>query len=316
MGKVIGRKTSKTGRNDPCPCGSRKKFKKCHGATPISSPSGPKILEPYYSGQHFTPTPNIKTDYKKLGESQYNTLPEYERTRVREFSEIYSDDIKLIEDYERLVCRMIVMLGEILPKDNLDRCIRDLICDVFDVLYAGKSIILRNYYPLGFPLLRRAYETVCLIHYFQLTPSKADKWDKGHQFDNSAIRKFLNTHPMGEKEDELRQIYTFYTKGTHVNRDFIPVRHLGEGNQFTLGSISRPDLFVTTDYIEQIIRLWFWFVAIVAYHYRETFSTLDANFGKDYLAIANRAQSAMQSLHEEKIKIREVNLAEEKQHGK
>ncbi|MDA8111892.1 MAG: SEC-C metal-binding domain-containing protein [Nitrospiraceae bacterium] len=27
-----GRKDSKVGRNDPCPCGSGKKFKKCHGA--------------------------------------------------------------------------------------------------------------------------------------------------------------------------------------------------------------------------------------------------------------------------------------------
>jgi uncharacterized protein YecA (UPF0149 family) len=24
---------SKAGRNDPCPCGSGKKYKKCHGAT-------------------------------------------------------------------------------------------------------------------------------------------------------------------------------------------------------------------------------------------------------------------------------------------
>ncbi|MDA8029506.1 MAG: SEC-C metal-binding domain-containing protein [Nitrospiraceae bacterium] len=27
-----GRKDNKIGRNDPCPCGSGKKFKKCHGA--------------------------------------------------------------------------------------------------------------------------------------------------------------------------------------------------------------------------------------------------------------------------------------------
>jgi preprotein translocase subunit SecA len=25
-----------TGRNDPCPCGSGKKFKKCHGATAVT----------------------------------------------------------------------------------------------------------------------------------------------------------------------------------------------------------------------------------------------------------------------------------------
>ena len=28
----VKREGSKIGRNDPCPCGSGKKFKKCHGA--------------------------------------------------------------------------------------------------------------------------------------------------------------------------------------------------------------------------------------------------------------------------------------------
>jgi preprotein translocase subunit SecA len=28
------RETPKLGRNDPCPCGSGRKFKKCHGASP------------------------------------------------------------------------------------------------------------------------------------------------------------------------------------------------------------------------------------------------------------------------------------------
>jgi preprotein translocase subunit SecA len=28
---VLGRKEDKIGRNDPCPCGSGKKYKKCHG---------------------------------------------------------------------------------------------------------------------------------------------------------------------------------------------------------------------------------------------------------------------------------------------
>jgi preprotein translocase subunit SecA len=31
--KTIVREGPKTGRNDPCPCGSGKKYKKCHGAT-------------------------------------------------------------------------------------------------------------------------------------------------------------------------------------------------------------------------------------------------------------------------------------------
>jgi preprotein translocase subunit SecA len=30
--KTIRREEPKVGRNDPCPCGSGKKYKKCHGA--------------------------------------------------------------------------------------------------------------------------------------------------------------------------------------------------------------------------------------------------------------------------------------------
>jgi len=35
----VSRKTPKVGRNDPCPCGSGKKYKKCHGADEGPQPS-------------------------------------------------------------------------------------------------------------------------------------------------------------------------------------------------------------------------------------------------------------------------------------
>jgi preprotein translocase subunit SecA len=31
--QTVVRQGDKVGRNDPCPCGSGKKYKKCHGAT-------------------------------------------------------------------------------------------------------------------------------------------------------------------------------------------------------------------------------------------------------------------------------------------
>jgi uncharacterized protein len=34
------RSAPKVGRNDPCPCGSGKKYKKCHGADGGPPPSG------------------------------------------------------------------------------------------------------------------------------------------------------------------------------------------------------------------------------------------------------------------------------------
>jgi preprotein translocase subunit SecA len=36
---TVRRSTPKVGRNDPCPCGSGKKYKKCHGATEGSAAS-------------------------------------------------------------------------------------------------------------------------------------------------------------------------------------------------------------------------------------------------------------------------------------
>jgi len=36
---TVRRSTPKVGRNDPCPCGSGKKYKKCHGAMDTSAPS-------------------------------------------------------------------------------------------------------------------------------------------------------------------------------------------------------------------------------------------------------------------------------------
>ena len=306
----MSKKRSKTGRNDPCPCGSGKKFKKCHGAMSMTAVPSSKMPAPD-ADRVPTPEHRIKTDYKVSGESEYSRLSLYEQTRFRELTGIYSDELKLIEEYERLVCRIIMMLGETQPKDNLDECMRDLACDAFDTLYVAKNTVLRDYLPLGFPLLRRAYETICLLSYFHLVPSKADKWQKGHQFDNAEIRKFLDSHPMGDKEEQLRELYRLYTKGTHVNRDFIPHRYLGDGNQFTLGSISRPDLFVSTDYMEQLVRLWFWFVAVIIYHYRELFTSLDAGFFQDYFGVANRAQPTIQSLFEAKHKISRTDMESE-----
>jgi hypothetical protein len=42
-------KNQKVGRNDPCPCGSGKKFKKCHGATAALLVSAPSAVPPRFS---------------------------------------------------------------------------------------------------------------------------------------------------------------------------------------------------------------------------------------------------------------------------
>ncbi|MGH9469826.1 MAG: SEC-C metal-binding domain-containing protein, partial [Terriglobia bacterium] len=39
--KQVVRRSEKVGRNDPCPCGSGKKYKKCHGATAPAASAPP-----------------------------------------------------------------------------------------------------------------------------------------------------------------------------------------------------------------------------------------------------------------------------------
>ncbi|NGZ61041.1 MAG: YecA family protein, partial [Nitrospira sp. LK265] len=35
VSRTVRRETAKVGRNDPCPCGSGKKYKHCHGGTTL-----------------------------------------------------------------------------------------------------------------------------------------------------------------------------------------------------------------------------------------------------------------------------------------
>jgi hypothetical protein len=127
-----------------------------------------------------------------------------------------------------------------------------------------------------------------------VNPGKAGHWAAGHPIENQEIRKFLADHPMGEKEASLRQFYGDFSDWSHVNRDSVPHRLLGNGNQFTLGAIGFTDLVVTTEYVSHVLGLWFWITALVSFHYRKKLDRLDPAFGHDYLTLA-RPVRAMQA---------------------
>ena len=68
-------------------------------------------------------------------------------------------------------------------------------------------------------------------------PAIAEKWDSGVQIPNQEVRKKLASHPMGESEDSMREVYRFFSDAAHPNRDIIPGRYLGDGNKFVLASV-------------------------------------------------------------------------------
>jgi len=118
----------------------------------------------------------------------------------------------------------------------------------------------------------------------------AEKWQTGVEIKNAEVRRELAKYPFGETEESTKYLYKFYSSGTHTNRDFIPRRFLGEGNQFVLGSIPKPSIALVTDYCTNHLRMWFWFTAILLYFFRDVDHLSQPEFGKRYLHVAEVAQ--------------------------
>ena len=78
--------------------------------------------------------------------------------------------------------------------------------------------------------------------------------------------------------------------GDTPNRDLIPLRFLGDGNQFTLGAIPQPSLALVTEYCMIHLRLWFWFTALLLHFYCDLVDAALADFGGNYLKVADTAQ--------------------------
>ena len=249
-------------------------------------------------------------NYLKKGIEQHRRLKEYAGTRFSALGTVFQDEIELVTGYEQLICRATVILGNSPPRDVTDRAIRDLLADVFDFLHVSQQLILENYASTAFPLLRRAFESISLIQYFILLPNKAITWSKGGQVGNAEIRKYLDSHPMGESEKAMKDVYAFLSRATHPSRDCIPTRFLGEDNQFVLGGIVVPDLIVIADYIVRLIDLWYWFAASISYYYVETFDSADKSYGNDYMKVADKAKKVREAL------LTSRNELWENEHGK
>ena len=228
----------------------------------------------------------------------YERLGEYTDLRRKELSEMMEPYLKIIDRYGRLISRIVWVLGHIKPVDTQDIVIRDLLADVFDSLYEANSIILSGRLNIAFAIGRRAFESLSLLHLCTLDKSWAEKWQKGEKIGNAEVRKQLAAHAMGEPEEQTRKLYNFFCLATHPNRDLIQRRFLGEGNQFVLGAIGKPDLVAVVDHCTNLLQMWFWFTATVSYFYREKVSEVDNGYGEAYFQAAEEAAKVKQSLVE------------------
>lgn len=187
-----------------------------------------------------------KFDPKNTKET-YKSLSAYAQTRTKEMTEMFIPFIDITDRYGLLICRITLILGNIKPLDIRDVVLRDLFADIFDCLYESRSLIMSGKLNVAFPVVRRAFESLSLLNLCAIDKSWAEKWHNGKEITNKDARKVLNKHPLGESEDEMRKLYKFYCLGSHPNRELIPCRFLGEGNQFVLGSIGKPNLLVVPE---------------------------------------------------------------------
>lgn len=233
------------------------------------------------------------------GEHWFRQVQEWEQTRYKELTTMYQPMLEVTEAYAKLVCRVVQVVGQTRPASVQDKVVSDLMADVFDMLRQSERIIMEGKTMLAYPTARRAYESLSLMVLCILDKKYAEKWEKGVQISNGEVRTQLAKHKFGETKKSTDDLYNRFSEAAHPNRNTIACRFLGDGNPFNLGVLIAPDLIVTTDYCISNVELWFWFVAVLAYHYRHSMDKLDKSFGRDYLKTANAAKEINQQLNSE-----------------
>ena len=232
----------------------------------------------------------------KPASHNYSTVQEWDQKRTAELGRKYKPYVQVTDAYSELVCGIVDAIGTEKPKSRQDIVVRDLLADIFDTLHEARRVILTGKCSVAYPLARRAYESLSLMHLCILDSKMAEKWDSEAEIPNSEVRRELAKHPLGEAEDSTKKLYKFFCLGTHPNRGLIPRRFLGEGNEFVLGSVGRPSLALVTEYCMMHLSIWFWFTAVVLHLYCDIVDAAIPEFGRNYLKVAETAQKLQSEL--------------------
>jgi hypothetical protein len=161
-----------------------------------------------------------------------------------------------------LCIQLVDFLGGVPPKDLYDRSQRDLACDTIDSLWLAEHALLRGYENQALGLLRRAYETVSLMAYFLNFPDKLASWDGDGKIRQSDIRKALESGPYPEPKETMDEMYRVYSLFTHVNRQTVYHRLLGEPNRFTLGCQGNSSEINYASVVRELLRQTSWFLDV------------------------------------------------------
>ena len=239
------------------------------------------------------------TDWAKEARDQYAALGDYATKRCGELGPMLQPYIEVTDLYGILICRITLVLGKTPPASKQDAALRDLMADIFDFLYEARFLIIKGKLEIAYPLARRAYESLSLIVASHLSTKLADRWIAGKKIGNAEVRRELDKHRAGEPEDRTRELYAFFSRAAHPNRDMVAHRFLGEGNEFVLGAIGRPSLAMLADYALKTLNLWHWFGAFVGFAYLPVLVKADPGLLDDHHAAKTMAEEVTPWLAEQ-----------------
>jgi hypothetical protein len=213
-------------------------------------------------------------------------------TRLRQFG----PDFQVFRKGFVLSLELLHLLGDMPPKDDYDRTQRDLTCDTLDSLWCAERALLHGYENQALVLLRRAYETTALMAYFFNFPEKVKDWQNGRMIRQSVIRKSLGTAPVPESKEGLDEMYRVYSLFSHVNRETLYHRLLGEDNRLTLGSQGNADEESVGAVVNELLRQTMWFVDVSNFTFAKLGLRPDAAFVKQMLAYRDDVQAVAKRL--------------------
>lgn len=100
----------------------------------------------------------------------------------------------------------------------------------------------------------------------------------------SVIRKSLGTAPVPESEEHLTEMYKVYSLFSHVNRQTVFYRLLGEGIRLTLGGQGNVDEKVVGANLRELLSQMVWFVDVFNFIFAKLGILLSKDYGQQMLA--------------------------------
>lgn len=209
----------------------------------------------------------------------------------------YTAEFDLFTKGMTICLELLHHLGDSKPADDCERVQRDLSCDVIDSLRCAETVLLCGCDNQGMVLIRRAYETTALMAYFLNFPEEAIAWEKGKEIKQSLIREKLDTAKIHESKDNLKKIYKIYSLFSHINRDTVYNRLLGDDNRFTVGAQGNVSDQSFESVLRELLASIMWFADVMLYAFR----TVAVKIGKPYtdtaLGYRDEIQNAVKRLY-------------------